>query len=390
MELYNEQSFRFPAKLWLPSYEIEAGAMQQIRNVSAHPELASSIAVMPDCHQGYGVTIGSVVETKNAVIPFAVGVDIGCGVTAIKTDLQLTDEMDKIFWRNWAGKVGREIPTGRNSHEHRVLWDGFRRHPAAFAKDDKVWDTARRQLGTLGGGNHFLEAQFDRDNTIWVMVHSGSRRIGKDIADHYHEIAVNDSTARGVELPGEGFTRAHLSSITLERQVAWDYLDDAQWARDYAEASRMLMAHKMVELLKANVAEVIDCSHNYATWDNDHVLHRKGATNASAGVLGLIPGSMGTKSYVVRGKGVADSHNSCSHGAGRAMSRGAAKRSITEQNLADSLETTYTRPSINFLDEAPGAYKDIDDVVTRQLDLIDIVTILQPLITVKGGGRDEG
>lgn len=388
---YTEAKFVHPARLWLPLEDIEHGALDQIRNVSRHPELGDSIAVMPDCHQGYGVTIGSVVLTDNSIIPNAVGVDIGCGMTAYETNVKLDREVhNEEFWREWARKVAKRVPHGFGSFETDQRWRSFFDTSLSADELNKVMQVrAPRQLGTLGGGNHFLEAQVDENDNIWFMVHSGSRYIGKTIADYYHKLAIEESKKRGLDV-GED-----LSSLTLEHQTAHDYIHDMTWAMNYAYESRTRMCNAMFFELGSDGAQFtpIDCMHNYAVFDRNSMqtLHRKGATNAEEGELGIIPGSMGSSSYIVRGKGNIASHNSCSHGAGRTMSRGAAKRAITDlAQLETALSGTHTRADFRQADEAPHAYKDINTVINRQLDLIDLVHILQPLITVKGGGRDEG
>ena len=396
MNIFNEEGFTAPALLWLPISEVEPGALDQIRDVSRLPILASSLRVMPDCHKGMGVTIGSVLETQSAVIPNAVGVDIGCGVMAINTGVILTPEMDKTFWRSWAGKVSRDVPVGFHWHTEQQEWHGFNDTLACGELEIMKTGRHKQQIGTLGGGNHFLEALVDdATNEIWVMVHSGSRRIGMDIANYYHELAVAQ-TKTHTDVPDnrekQGLCYLHFD---LDEQ-ARNYLHDMKWAKDYAHESRVRMGVHMLNALgwqeSESVVHVVHCCHNYAELSkaNGTVLHRKGATNAALNYLGVIPGSMGTPSYIVKGLGNPDSLNSCSHGAGRAMSRNRARKEISEAALAASMAGTYTSPSTKFTDEGPAAYKDIETVMSRQTDLVDVVTTLRPLITIKGGGKDEG
>ncbi len=382
---YSESKFNFPAKLWLPLEEVEHEALDQIRNVSRHPEIADSLAVMPDCHKGYGVTIGSVFLTEDSILPNAVGSDIGCGMSAIKTDLVLDDSMDEAYWRKWAAQVNRDIPTGFNRFDKEKSWSGLGETLKCASLDRLKDERAGYQIGSLGGGNHFLEAQFDENGSIWVMVHSGSRGIGKAIADHYHDEAIDESIARNLN------TNTDLSSLSLHNSTAHDYIHDMEWAMRYAKESRKRMCDSMLKAFRQNIGvlERIDCFHNYAEVSGNRALHRKGATFAGLDSSGIIPGSMGSNSYIVKGKGNKDSMDSCSHGAGRTMSRGAAKRAITSiDQLEEALKGTFTKASFKQADEGPHAYKSIDEVISRQLDLVDITHILQPLITVKGGGPE--
>lgn len=383
---------------WLPLDEIELGALEQIGNAARHPEVASTMAVMPDCHVGFGVTIGSVFPTLNAVLPNAVGVDIGCGICAVNTGMRYDRErMDKAFWRSWAGQVKRDVPTGFNWHKTSQNLGELDRPLRATPLQPLIRERAAVQLGTLGGGNHFLEAQVDEDDAIWLMVHSGSRNTGLRIANYYNERAIQSAERRALPVGKD------LASLPLDDQTGQDYLHDMTWATDFALASReqmlaqMLSAlHRQVERMDASSfdlehTEIINIHHNFAQLEvhgqHEVMVHRKGATSAFDGQLGIIPGSMGSNSYIVRGLGNEDSLKSCSHGAGRRMGRKAAKQTISEAEFARSLNGTWSKPSMSYVDEAPGAYKSIGVVISRQSDLVNVVHALKPIITVKGDSR---
>lgn len=397
---FQETDALVPAYLWLPLEEVEPMALQQIEASTRHPDVAKGlhVAVMPDCHVGYGVTIGSVVPTANAVIPNAVGVDIGCGMCAVDTGIRLTWEMDREFWRAWAGQVMRDVPTGFSVHKVPQDLEDLDRPLRAKGLQSLIEGKAAYQLGTLGGGNHFMEAQVDEVGHIWLMVHSGSRHTGLRIANHYHRLAIEQSEARGLHRT----IGKDLSSLRLDFDSGQDYLHDMHWAEEFALKSRLNMLTAMLDALLVKSSkltnppvavahDVINIHHNFAALEEhggqEVMVHRKGATQAQDGQLGIIPGSMGTNSYIVRGKGNAFSLESCSHGAGRRMGRKAAKEAITTEMFAESIQGTYSVASGKYLDEAPGAYKDIDTVIGRQLDLIDIVHMLKPIVTVKGDSK---
>ena len=336
--------------------------------------------------------------TYNSVIPNAVGVDIGCGMCAVNTGVQLTEEMGRDFWRAWAGQVMRDVPTGFGVHKVPQDLGDLERPLKAKGLQSLIEGKAAYQLGTLGGGNHFMEAQVDETGHIWLMVHSGSRHTGLKIANHYHKLAVEQSAARGLHRVID----KDLSSLRLDFDAGQDYLHDMHWAEDFALQSRLNMLNAMLDALldatlKLNAPgdavyhHVINIHHNFASLEThdgvEVMVHRKGATQAQDGQLGIIPGSMGTNSYIVRGKGSPESLESCSHGAGRRMGRNAAKRAFTTEQFAESIQGTHSKASGAYLDEAPMAYKDIDTVIGRQLDLIDIVHTLKPIMTVKGDSK---
>jgi tRNA-splicing ligase RtcB len=384
--------YRVPVKAWIPPDEIEPGAMDQIDHAAAHPDVAAHVALMPDVHQGFGVTIGSVFPTQDVVIPNAVGVDIGCGMCAIDTGVPWDRErMDRNFWRHWSGQVARNVPTGFNTHRGRQPLGDLDRELRATSLQPLVREKGALQLGTLGGGNHFLEAQVDERGNIWFMVHSGSRHTGLRIAGHYNQLAKEITERHGRS------TADDLAFLPLDEQTGQDYLADAEWATDFALESRTRMLQQMLAAFERELppdgpaGEMINIHHNFAraeTHDGqDVIVHRKGATSAAAGELGIIPGSMGSPSYIVRGKGNPESLESCSHGAGRRMGRNVARKAITQSEFQESVAGTFSKASMNYVDEAPGAYKDIDTVIARQLDLVEIVHKLTPIITLKGDSR---
>jgi len=389
---------RAPIKSWLPPEEIEPGAMEQLVNTASHPEIGSHVAVMPDCHVGYGVTIGSVVPTVNAVIPNAVGVDIGCGIHAIQTGIPLDrGRMDQRFWRDWAGQVSRDVPTGFSWHKTPQDLGALDRPLRASSLQHLIREKAAVQLGTLGGGNHFLEAQVDEDGEIWLMVHSGSRNTGLQIANYYNRKAIAVTERRRLAVGKD------LASLPLDDRTAQDYIADMAWATDFALASREQMGRRMLHALyrvleRQGIAYdapeaplSINIHHNFAQLEEHGgrqvMVHRKGATSAFDGQLGIIPGSMGSKSYIVCGLGNDESFRSCSHGAGRRMGRKAAKKAISAADFAASLDGTYSKASMSYVDEAPAAYKDVDVVIGRQADLVEVVHTLRPIMTVKGDSR---
>lgn len=380
---------------WLPEEEIEEGALQQIENAAKHPDVSAHIAIMPDVHQGFGVTIGSVFPTKGVVVPNAVGVDIGCGMAAMKTSVRYDPSlMGKEFWRKWSGKVKREVPVGFNVHPNRTfaalgsLGGGLEAAELLPVMEAK----APAQLGTLGGGNHFLEAQVDQHGTIWLMVHSGSRHTGLRIANHYHKLAV------AIDERSDEEKKDGLSALPLSEDIGQNYIRDHLWAKRFAKRSRRQMVDRMRDGLEAmgqdaEIVHLIDCSHNYVAQEEHDgqtlMVHRKGATGAEVGEEGIIPGTMGSTSYIVLGKGNPQSLSSCSHGAGRKMGRNVARKTFAEQdfNEAMSRSGSFTKVSMGVIDEAPMAYKDVTEVMARQTDLVDVLYTLRPLMTIKGDSK---
>jgi len=390
MNTVNFKDTKCPVNLFLPIEEIGSKGIEQIKASASHDEVGPLIAILPDCHVGYGVTIGSVFPTQDAIIPNAVGVDIGCGMIAVNTGIPYNPEiMNREFWRSFQGKVKRSVPVGFNSHSQAKDLDKLDIKLRAKDLQDVMEQKAPLQLGTLGGGNHFLEASYDETGDIWMMVHSGSRHTGLRIAGHYHKLAIESKNKRGLR------THDDLASLKLSEEEGQNYLHDMQWGIDFAQKSREIMVNEMVQAFDPDADPIltINIPHNYAAIEDidgdPFVVHRKGSTSAKLREWGIIPGSMGSNSYIVWGKGNPDSIQSCSHGAGRKMGRGEAKRTFDTNRFAKDIEHTFSVPSEKYLDESPACYKDISDVIERQFDCIDIMHILTPLITIKGGGRDD-
>jgi len=386
---------KVPIKMWL--HEIEDGALQQAKNLANLPFTFKHVAIMPDSHQGYGMPIGGVLATVGVVIPNAVGVDIGCGMCAVKTSLtDLTElQLKQIMGgsADFKGGIRGRVPVGRNHNKKDQEWSGF-----LFAPDIPIIQqelkSARKQLGTLGGGNHFIEIQKGDDGFIWVMVHSGSRNFGYKIAKEYNKLAQKLCTRWYSNVPsfkGED----GLAFLPIDTYEAKEYMEAMNYALDFAYINRRIMLRE----IKKAFNDVVECEfepeinmhHNYARWENHFgknvILHRKGATSARLGEVGIIPGSQGTSSYIVEGLGNPESFNSCSHGAGRKMSRTAAKNNLdlnAQIKLMDDMGVIHGIRHEGNLDEAPGAYKDIDTVMDNQSDLVKIKVKLKPLAVIKG------
>ena len=377
-----------PIKLWLD--EIEAEAMAQARNLANLPFAFKHIAIMPDSHVGYGMPIGAVLATKGVIIPNAVGVDIGCGMCAMRTDMK---RITKPQLKKILGIARQLIPVGFDHHKARQEEALMPPHPYDTMKIvNREFAAALKQIGTLGGGNHFIEIQKGSDGFIWVMIHSGSRNIGLQVANHYNKIA-------------RGLNEKYFSIVPKEMQLAFlpvdsgeakEYMDEMHYCIDFALANRKLMMDRMIEAItevKGNFGhdEIINKSHNFAAWENHFgtnvLVHRKGATRAYEGELGMIPGSQGTKSYIVQGLGNEESFKSCSHGAGRKMGRGKAVKDLDLQAEIEFLNKQGIVHGIRHkadLEEAAGAYKDIYAVMENQRDLVEIEVELQPLAVIKG------
>jgi tRNA-splicing ligase RtcB len=391
---------------WTEGVEVEWDAMQQIRNIAGLPILAGHVAVMPDVHLGKGATVGTVVPTRGAIIPAAVGLDIGCGMAALRTELQAGQLPESLA----AVRVAIEaaVPVGFDlhgaeinpTHEGPHGRDLRTKMQALYARFEQLAilsvlgrvDARRiwRQLGTLGGGNHFIELCLDEAGTVWIMLHSGSRNIGKTIGEAAIGMAREAAVRERVALPDKDLAWLNEGSPEFAQ-----YTEALQWAQDYAALNRELMLFRVLNALRRELqhpirltAEVVNCHHNYATLE-EHFgskvwITRKGAVSARAGQLGIIPGSMGTRSYIVRGRGNPLAYCSCSHGAGRRMSRGAAKRMFDLEALASQTAGVECRKDAGVLDEIPGAYKDIDKVMAAQADLVDVVHTLKQVLCVKG------
>ena len=401
-----------PVYVWTD--ELEDTARQQLENVSQLPFIHKHVAAMPDVHAGMGATIGSVIATKNAVIPAAVGVDIGCGMRAEK--LKLWGEDSPATNKHIRGAIEHYVPHGRTDNGGKndkgawnripdnvaAIWkkidirtqlpEVIERHPGLL----KGHVNDERHLGTLGTGNHFIELCLDESAQLWLVVHSGSRGIGNRIGSYFTKLARARMDQWFVTLPDP-----NLAYLPRGTQDYDDYMKAVNWAQRYAFLNRQIMAENamngIMEALLARgitneagieVEQVIDCHHNYAATENHFnsnvLVTRKGAIRARAGDFGIVPGSMGARSYIVRGLGCAASFHSCAHGAGRAMSRTQARRSFTEDDLRAQTAGIECRKDTGVLDEIPGAYKDIDTVMENQADLVEVVHTLRQIVNVKG------
>jgi len=388
---------RLPVKIWTD--EVEPHARQQLVNLSTLPFIYRHVAAMPDVHSGIGATIGSVIATQNAIIPAAVGVDIGCGMIACRLSLEAND-LSEVLLKKVYDQINRDVPVGREQHkEDRALTDyalpfGTQlqrmtdKHPKLLKSFGKSSDWVR-QMGSLGGGNHFIELCLDESNRIWVMLHSGSRGIGNAIGSYFIELARKDMERWMINLPDRDLAYFPEGTDHFD-----DYSEAVHWAQDYAYANRQAMLDLILAALTRHLpafqvtAEAVNCHHNYVTRENHYGenvwITRKGAIRARAGDFGIIPGSMGAKSFIVRGKGNPESFCSCSHGAGRKMSRTAAEKAFTTADLARQTEGVVCRKDKGVIDEIPGAYKDIDEVMTNQEDLVEVVHTLKQVVCVKG------
>ncbi|QVQ53009.1 RtcB family protein [Spiractinospora alimapuensis] len=386
---------RTPIRMWADPATVDPGAMRQLRNVSAVPWI-HGLAVMPDVHYGKGATVGSVIAMRDAVSPAAVGVDIGCGMTAVRTSLTAEDLPEDM--RSLRSALEKAVPVGFNAHDTPV--DPRRIHGLRTAGWTEFWDRfdtlaptvlrrrdrAEKQIGTLGGGNHFLEVCLDDDGRVWVVLHSGSRNIGKELAE-YHISQARD-LPHNQDLPDRDL--AVFVAGTPEMDA---YRRDLYWAQEYARRNRDVMMGLACTVLRdgfpgVTFPEWITCHHNYVaeeTYDGvDVLVTRKGAIRAGSGDLGIIPGSMATGTYIVRGLGNPRSFNSASHGAGRVMSRSRAKKTFTQDDLISQTSGVECRKDVGVLDEIPGAYKDISAVIDAQRDLVEVVAHLRQVICVKG------
>jgi tRNA-splicing ligase RtcB len=383
-----------PVKMWLD--DIEHGALEQALHLAQLPFIHKHVAIMPDAHQGYGMPIGGVIALDGVVIPNAVGVDIGCGMCAARTNIL---GMEKSTMRIVMDKIRRAIPVGFKHHKEMVptgfvpplettKFPGLSPYPIVHQE----YNSARRQVGTLGGGNHFIELQHDTDS-LWVMIHSGSRNVGKKVADHWNKVAIALNKKWACSIP-KGWQLAFLPVDSKEGQ---SYLQEMQWCVDFAYRNRKRMMHIVLDIIAketggGDIMEAFyNIAHNYAVEEEHYgkkvIVHRKGATKASEGTIGIIPGSQGTKSYIVKGLGNKESFESCSHGAGRTMSRSKARDVLSleeEQAKLDEQGIIHGLRGRKALDEAPGAYKDISVVMKNQEDLVKIRTELTPLAVIKG------
>ncbi|GAA2676285.1 RtcB family protein [Streptomyces lunalinharesii] len=386
-----------PIRMWADPATVEGVAMQQLRNVSTLPWI-KGLAVMPDVHFGKGATVGSVIAMRGAVCPAAVGVDIGCGMSAVKTSLTADDLPGDLS--RLRSRIEQAIPVGRGMHDDPV--DPRRVHGFPAAGWDDFWgrfdgvaeavrfrhERAAKQMGSLGSGNHFIEFCLDETGAVWLMLHSGSRNIGKELAEHHIEQAR--------KLPhNQGLVDRDLAVFVADTPQMAAYRNDLFWAQEYARHNRDVMMALFQDVVRAEFRKarptfepVISCHHNYVaeeTYEGVELLvTRKGAIRAGSGEYGIIPGSMGTGSYIVRGLGNPASFNSASHGAGRKMSRNAAKKRFSTRDLEEQTRGVECRKDSGVVDEIPGAYKPIEKVMEQQRDLVEVVAKLKQVVCVKG------
>ncbi len=385
------------AVAWLPPSEIEEEALKQIEMVSRMPFVFRHVAVMPDCHLGKGATVGSVIPTVGAIIPAAVGVDIGCGMVAVKTSLKRVDLPEDLS--NIREGIERRIPLAAGG-VNRSLTEGVAARVALIEREtgdrllfyDRVKRDWREQLGTLGSGNHFIEVVLDETGDVWAFLHSGSRGIGARVAEHHIGIAKSEMSEAGVDLQDPD-----LAFLTEGTPTFDDYISDLYWCQDYALQNRAEMMERVLTELSYAVhgddrgierVETVMCHHNFTArethFGEDVWVSRKGAIEASEGQPGLIPGSMGTRSYCVRGLGEPESFRTAPHGAGRRFSRGEARRRFTMEDYDRSMQGIEARRSPEFLDELPEAYKDIDEVMEHSRDLVSVTAAFSQIVNVKG------
>lgn len=394
-----------PVKAWINGVQMEEAAEKQLRNVASLPFVHKWVAAMPDVHWGIGATVGSVIPTRGAIIPAAVGVDIGCGVMAVKTSLNARDLPDNLHAIRTA--IEKAVPHGRTDN-------GGRNDRGAWATPPDVnvneWSSLKvgydsiigkhpkldrgqhiNHLGTLGTGNHFIEVCLDESEQVWFMLHSGSRGVGNRIGSYFIELARQDMRRWMINLPD-----VDLAYLPESTDHFADYVEAVHWAQGYAMTNRRLMMDAVIEAVKASgetpvfeaQLEVVNCHHNYVAIEHHYgqnvYVTRKGAVRARAGDLGIIPGSMGAQSFIVRGLGNPESFNSCSHGAGRAMSRAEAKRRFTVADHEAATAGIECRKDVDVIDETPAAYKSISSVMNAQRDLVEIMHTLRQVVCVKG------
>lgn len=393
---------RSPVKMWTQGVPVEDAAMKQLANIASLPFIHDHVAVMPDVHFGMGATVGSVIATKGAIVPAAVGVDIGCGMAAIRLAgaraEHLPDSLAPI-----RSEIEHTVPAGFNSHGagdwnskgadalvgRFVPWLKERHPKITERRKNPVEEIIGSQFGTLGGGNHFIELCIDENDDLWVMLHSGSRGIGNAIGQYFIGQAREEMLRQNIKLPDLDLAYFQDGTTGFD-----DYTHAVGWAQDYAAANRLEMLRRILIVLHRHLppfrdrVEAVSCHHNYVSREHhlgaDVWVTRKGAVRAQAGELGIIPGSMGARSYIVRGKGNPESFCSCSHGAGRKMSRGEAKRTFSLADHEAATAGVECRKDEGVIDETPGAYKDIDSVMAAQSDLVEVVHTLRQVVCVKG------
>lgn len=381
-----------PVKVWAKT--VDPHAWKEIDNLSRLPFIYHHLAFMPDVHGGMGMPIGGVLATKDVVIPNAVGVDIGCGMCAVKTSLMAEEIPKQLIREKIMSGIRSRIPLGMDHHaepqDESLMPQGHDIDKLQVVS--RQYKSARRQVGTLGGGNHFIELQKDGDGYLWIMLHSGSRNLGKQVGDYYNQFAKKLNSIMYTRVDPEW--QMHFLPIGVKEFT--DYWKEMSYCVDFAFCNRKLMMDRIQEIVADALPQVvfdpmINIAHNYAAWEHHYgqnvIVHRKGAVRARAGETGIIPGSQGTSSYIVEGLGCPEAFMSSSHGAGRVMSRKEAIRTLSlekEKEMLDSKGIIHGIRSANHLDEAASAYKDIDEVMANQTDLVKIRTRLSPIAVIKG------
>ena len=392
-----------PIKAWTSKVAIEESAIEQLQRLASLPFIYKHLAVMPDVHIGKGATVGSVIPTIDAIIPSAVGGDIGCGMNAIKLSLFAKDLPDNLYRLRRA--IEKKVPVGKEQHKKSAhttknntktfgtLEGGLKelrtRHPSLDKMDKNLTSKSILQMGTLGSGNHFIEICLDQNEQVWIMLHSGSRGVGNKIGQYFMDLAKKDMRRHQINLPDEDL--AYLKEGT---QYFDDYLLAMDWAQEYARLNRKRMMEIVLWSLTRElppfevVDEAVNCHHNYISMEEHFgqniYVTRKGTVRAGLGELGIIPGSMGAKSFIVKGKGNKDSFCSCSHGAGRLMSRAKAKKLYNQKDHEEATKDVECRKDFGVIDETPKAYKNIEDVMASQDDLVEVLYTLKQIVCVKG------
>jgi tRNA-splicing ligase RtcB len=403
--IFHQAEGEAPIKTWTKGVQVEDQAMQQLHNLARLPFIHKHVAAMPDVHWGMGATIGSVIASRGAIVPAAVGVDIGCGMMAVQTTLRAEHLPDNLHQTRL--DIEAAVPHGRTDNggandrgawgelpeEAKNRWSPLaERYDAIIAKHPKAkaYNSARH-IGTLGTGNHFIEICIDEGGFVWVMLHSGSRGAGNKIGMYFIEKAKEEMRRYFIDkfLPDQD-----LAYLVDHTEIFDDYVSAVEWAQDFAFENRKAMMHATLNAIRKTLPAfgvtemVVNCHHNYVSRENHFganvLVTRKGAVRAREGDIGIIPGSMGTGSFIVRGKGNPESFHSCSHGAGRAMSRGAAKKSISMEQHAEAMKGIEARLDADVIDESPAAYKDIGAVMEAQESLVEIVHRLRQVVNVKG------
>ena len=392
-----EAHYGVPVKIF--TNDIDSDSIEQLKKMAQLQFIYSHIAVMPDVHVGKGATVGSVIPTKNAIIPAAVGVDIGCGMNAVRLNLKASQLPDNLAPLRHA--IERKVPVGFELHKQikakassiipleKRLQPIIQKHPGLVRMLRKFDATWQKQLGTLGGGNHFIELCLDENQDVWIMLHSGSRGLGNVIGTYFIELAKKEAQHRFGHVPDKDLSYFAEGSASFN-----DYVEAVEWAQNYAFENRREMMRLILEAIRPLLPpfqmtkEAINCHHNYVSRENhfgeDLLITRKGAIRAGQDELGIIPGSMGARSYIVKGKANPESFCSCSHGAGRKMSRNKAKLLFSQDDLIQQTQGIECRKDAGVIDEIPSAYKDIDQVIAYQSDLIEVVHTLKQILCIKG------